>query len=210
MAKFKTHISFGIIEAFLVTAAFYCCTKLVHPVQAVVIFCLTLIGSAVPDVDSDTARPTQILFGILGIACPVLLLHALQPGLMLKTEEIFCILLAAFLFFQYLLAWFFFRFTVHRGIFHSIPAALIAGECAILLFYNSIWYHRIFFGAAVFLGYMLHLVLDEIYAVDLFGMRLKKSTGSALSFRGESTISTFCAWALVVFLGTLCKFSLYI
>ena len=208
MAKFKVHISYGILCAFLLTSGIYCCTRLIRPVQALVIFCLTLMGSAIPDVDSDHARPTQILFGILGIACPVLFCPLLLPLDRLKMEELFCLMLGAFLFFQYVLAWIFFRFTKHRGIYHSIPAAIFAGECMILLFQNSLWYHRLFFGAAMTAGYLLHLLLDEIYAVDLFGMRLKRSAGTALCFGSESIPATILIWLSTGILGCLCWRSL--
>ncbi len=35
-------------------------------------------------------------------------------------------------------------------------------------------------GLFVFIGFLIHLILDEIYAVDFSGARLKRSFGSAL------------------------------
>ena len=204
MANFKTHISFGILTAFLLTAGIACCTRLLRPIQILVFFCMVLIGSAIPDVDSDNARPSQILFGILGIACPILFCPLLFPLEKLKMEELFCLMLVSFLFFQYFLAWLFFRFTRHRGIYHSIPAAILAGECVILLFQSSLWYHRLFYGGAIFAGYLLHLILDEIYAVDLFGMRLKKSAGTAVSLGHKSIVLTVLIWITVGMLTWIC------
>jgi hypothetical protein len=37
-------------------------------------------------------------------------------------------------------------------------------------------------GTFVFLGFLTHLTLDELYSVDLRGVRVKRSFGSALSF----------------------------
>ena len=37
-------------------------------------------------------------------------------------------------------------------------------------------------GGFMFMGYMVHLVLDEIYSVDVLGTRIKRSFGTALKF----------------------------
>lgn len=57
-------------------------------------------------------------------------------------------------------------------------------------------------GLFVFLGYIIHLTLDEIYSVDFTGARIKKSFGSALKlFERRSPGSSFLmAGALVAIL----------
>src|SRR5439155_501532 len=89
--------------------------------------------------------------------------------------------------------------TVHRGMFHSIPAVLIAG-LLIYLFYPS---HddnlRLYLGGAVMLGFLSHLVLDELCSVDFMGMRLRlnKFAGSALKFGSPSWSATVTCYLIL-------------
>ncbi|OQW94553.1 MAG: hypothetical protein BWK79_05500, partial [Beggiatoa sp. IS2] len=57
-----------------------------------------------------------------------------------------------------------------------------------------------FSGSFMTAGYLIHLVLDELYSVDLVNKRLKKSWGSALklaSFRYKLSTLSFIAIMLV-------------
>ncbi|MCE9545262.1 MAG: hypothetical protein K8T25_07065 [Planctomycetia bacterium] len=61
---------------------------------------------------------------------------------------------------------------------------------------------RYFKAGAVVLGFMSHLVLDEIWSIDLRrGLpRLKKSSGTAMKFWGESGWANFVTYGLVLLL----------
>ena len=63
--------------------------------------------------------------------------------------------------------------------FHSLPAALIAGELAFLLASGDDVRLRIYKAGAVVLGYVSHLVLDELYSLEWYRgrLRLKRSFG---------------------------------
>jgi hypothetical protein len=97
------------------------------------------------------------------------------------------------------------RFTVHRGMFHSLPACLIAGELAFLISgHENVW-QRYFNGGAVMLGFMSHLVLDEIWSMDFSGgrIRFKSSFGTAMKFWGESmgsNVLTYVGLAMLSFM----------
>jgi hypothetical protein len=83
--------------------------------------------------------------------------------------------------------------------FHSLPAAVIAGELAFLLASGPLEL-RIYKAGAVVLGYVTHLVLDELYAVDLRRLRVKKSFGTALkmfSHKWWANGSTYIKLALL-------------
>ena len=61
-------------------------------------------------------------------------------------------------------------FTVHRGIFHSIVAALFFGFAATTLSYTVFDFSQLrswTVGVFLTLGYVLHLVLDELYSIDI-------------------------------------------
>jgi membrane-bound metal-dependent hydrolase YbcI (DUF457 family) len=67
-------------------------------------------------------------------------------------------------FIRYFVANVFRRLSVHRGMYHSVPATLIAG-LAVYLGYPEPGV-RIILAVGVMLGFLSHLVLDEVYSVD--------------------------------------------
>ena len=107
-----------------------------------------------------------------------------------------------YLFIRFGLAKILTRFTVHRGMFHSLPACLIAGELAFLISGHENPWQRYFNGGAVMLGFMSHLVLDEIWSLDFRGgrLRFKSSFGTAMKFWGDSMGPNCITYAGVVLL----------
>ena len=202
MATFKKHISFGIIWAVLISAAAVL-SGMLDILQAVIVFTLAVIGAGLPDIDSDTSRPVQILFGVIGVVCPVVM-YKLFLGENATMEAVFISILFLYLFIQHVLSKIFLKYTHHRGIYHSIPAAVISGELIFLIFASSALTPRLFFAAAVAGGYLSHLVLDEIYSVDLGGLKIKSSFGSAVALTAPSKIVTMLAYLLLMILGVLC------
>jgi membrane-bound metal-dependent hydrolase YbcI (DUF457 family) len=96
-------------------------------------------------------------------------------------------------------AWLFRRLTVHRGMFHSLPAALIAAELVFLADNGPDTPGRMTLAVGVFLGFLSHLVLDELYSVDTRGLkvRLNKAAGSALKLASRSASATLVTWSLL-------------
>ena len=58
------------------------------------------------------------------------------------------------------------RYTVHRGMWHSIPACLACGLLAFLIVAGQDLAIRLFKAGAVSLGFLSHLVLDEIWSLQ--------------------------------------------
>src|SRR5690606_24591955 len=89
------------------------------------------------------------------------------------------------------------RFTVHRGMFHSIPAGLVFAGLAFLLCGCLDLHLRYYKSGAVFLGFMSHLLLDEIYSVEWQGgrWRLKSSAGTAIKLWGPEAWANFSCYA---------------
>lgn len=97
------------------------------------------------------------------------------------------VILAIVIFFilNYMLPIIFSKFSTHRGIIHSVPFAFVIGFfISILLhkFFNAKDYLSILAGVFFVLGFITHLLLDELYSVDLSGAKLKNSFGSAFKF----------------------------
>ncbi|HZU35921.1 MAG TPA: metal-dependent hydrolase, partial [Gemmataceae bacterium] len=126
---------------------------------------------------SDSGRPVKELFGVTATIVPFLLLHRLiRAGL--PTENIILIGIGLYLGIRFGAAWLFKHLTVHRGMFHSIPAAAIAAELAFLADNGAPDMARWAVAGGVFLGYVSHLVLDEVYSIDARGLKIRKSAGS--------------------------------
>jgi len=69
------------------------------------------------------------------------------------------------------------KYTVHRGMWHSIPAAINVGLICFLITTFQDFGPRIFKASAITIGFLSHLILDEIWSVKSF--RVKRSAGTA-------------------------------
>src|SRR3954453_13592834 len=87
---------------------------------------LTTLGGLLPDIDSDSGVPVRELFTLGAVITPFLLLARLAT-LGFSVEQILVILSAVYLLIRYVISNVFKKYTVHRGIYHSVPALLIAG-----------------------------------------------------------------------------------
>lgn len=158
---------------------------------------LCSISGIMPDLDSDHAVPARETLSFLAAVIPMLLFYRFHyEGL--ATEHI--LLFGAPL---YLLIRFGFgellKVSVHRGMFHSIPAAIIAGLLAYTICDTGVSLGRNFKGIGAVIGYLTHLILDEIWAVEVRGghVRLKKSFGTAMKLFGDVPSANSATWALL-------------
>jgi hypothetical protein len=160
---------------------------------------LTTLGGLLPDLDSDSGVPVRELFGVSAAVAPFLLFKRVWLWRQQSTEQTLVILAGVYIFIRYVLSHFFKRFTVHRGMFHSVPAMLIAGLATYLLYPTENPRLRFFLSGAVMIGFLSHLVLDEIYSVDLMGARLhlNKYAGSAVKFISKSWPATLTTYVLL-------------
>jgi membrane-bound metal-dependent hydrolase YbcI (DUF457 family) len=205
MANFKTHISWGVIIAialifFGLIGSFISGFELIA-----LIFLAVLVGSFLPDLDSDGGLPFQIVFGLAGLVLAgMCFYYFFQNG-----ERAWKILggfsVGVFILIRFILGYFFEKLTRHRGIFHSVPAGVLFGLLTIwiLQYFSLDFYQKLILGVAVFVGYLGHLILDEIYStVNLRGFSIlpKKSLGSALKFWSSSKSATLLVYFLIIFL----------
>ena len=181
MADSHTHM-IGAAAISGVTATHLMVAGVVNPQELMGYFVLGVIGGLLPDIDSDTSIPLRMAFSVLAVISGFLIV--LNFGSRYSLLELILLWGIAFVGLRYCVFNLFLRFTVHRGLIHSIPAGAAFGLAATLAV------HRLFDGAPlqawmcgvfVFMGFLVHLLLDEIYSVDLRGARLKRSFGSALN-----------------------------
>jgi membrane-bound metal-dependent hydrolase YbcI (DUF457 family) len=159
---------------------------------------LTSLGGLLPDLDSDSGVPVRELFGLAAALTPLLLVRRLEL-MGLPVERMLVVLAGIYLLIRYGASALFKRITVHRGMFHSIPAMLIAGLVVFLLYHDPRPEMRLFLAGGVMAGFLSHLVLDELCSVNLAGVapQLNKFAGSALKFWSASWPATLMTYALL-------------
>jgi hypothetical protein len=136
-----------------------------------------------PDLDSNSGKPVREMSAFLAAIVPMLMINRMQSLGAPHQVMVLCGVLG-YLFIRFVVAEIFSRYTVHRGMWHSIPAALSVGLLAYLICQCDEFGPRLFRASAVFLGFMSHLLLDEIWSVQFSRgkLRLKKSFGTAIKF----------------------------
>jgi membrane-bound metal-dependent hydrolase YbcI (DUF457 family) len=194
MADFKTHITTSCVlgGGYAALGAYYGL-----PVEAsLVAGGLCGVGGMLPDIDSDSGVPVRETMGFAAAVAPMMLVDRFQH-LGLNYEQMVLAGGASYLFVRFGIARLLMRYTVHRGMFHSIPALLIFTGLAFLICDYSNLHLRYFKAGGVFIGVTSHLLLDEIFAVEWIGgrWRFKKSFGTALKLWGDSLWSNFSAYS---------------
>lgn len=180
MASFATHL-YG-AAAVSSTAALGMFTQgLANASEAQAYFTAGVIGGVLPDIDSDSSTPVRAFFSLIGAAAAFAVCFALIEQIALF--ELALVWGLVFVAVRYGIFEIFTHFTVHRGVWHSWLAALFAALAAANLAYwaadRSPWESWVYAGF-VGLGYLTHLLLDEMASVDLLGHRIKRSFGTAL------------------------------
>lgn len=152
-----------------------------------------------PDLDSDYGTPLRETMAFTAATVPMLLLHRFQ-SLLLRPDEMALLGIAVYLFMRFGITNLIRRYTVHRGMFHSIPAGLIFAGIAFLICGGDDLTDRYFKSGAIFAGFMSHLILDEIYSVEWKSgaWHLKKSSGTAFKLWGEDSWANFSCYAKLV------------
>lgn len=198
MANFNMHIGTAALTSSLAATAFLSAGH-IAPITALWLMFLGTMGGLLPDIDSDNSTSMSTLFRLFGGMITFSLvghIYQLVSMLELIVYALFCYLTIRYNF-KALLE----KFTVHRGCCHSIAFVVLSGMCSVsfidLLGYSDTtsWLSGVFLAG----GGMVHLLLDEIYSVDLANRRIKMSFGSALKLcSNRNPLISFCQFALIV------------
>ena len=180
MANFTTHLVVGTVVAGTL-ATLTLAADVIAPENLVAVTLAGSLGGVLPDIDLKESRPSRALFAGLAIFFSFAVLFHFAPQL--SIAEMWLLWLGTLFFVRYGLHTIFHRFAVHRGIWHSLIAALTCALATVLVFYyvfgrpdGVAWLA----GGFLLVGYLVHLTLDEIYSVDVMGAHIKKSFGTAI------------------------------
>ena len=197
MADFRTHVTVSSLcgIAYGVAAV----NPLGHPVEtAVLAGTLTAVGGMLPDLDSDSGRPVREMSSLFAAVVPLLAYERLRQ-VFHSQEGVFAAIVLLYGLIRYVVTPVFKYFTVHRGMYHSVPAMLIFGLIVYLEYHSPDRSTRLLLALGVMIGFFSHLLLDEIWSVGFDGVRikLKSSAGSAVKFFSPAV------WPNVVCYGVL-------
>lgn len=203
MADFNTHVfTAAAVASFGATV----CTKLLDlPISmALLLTAGGTIGGVLPDIDLKHSVPSKILFSVFGAIAAIAWVFARLDDF--SVLELWVFAIGIYLLVRYPLWAIFHQFTVHRGALHSIIAALmfgilsaVTGEHVMQLPPAISW----LLSAFVFVGVLIHLLLDEIFSVDFIGARIKRSFGSALKLLDTQRLAASC---LILFISLVAWF----
>ena len=205
MANFPTHIAVGtIVSGALATVTV--AADMVAPENVVAVTLAGVLGSVLPDIDLKESRPARAMFSGLAIFFSFAVLFGLERKY--SIAEMLVLWLGTLLFVQFVAKEVFFRFSYHRGIWHSVLALVFCSFVTAVIFSNLLgrdqgvaWLAAGFTG----IGFLTHLILDEIYSVDVMDTRLKASFGTALKlfdYKHLGHSSAMAAATVAVFLVT--------
>jgi hypothetical protein len=180
MANFTTHIAVGTVVAGTL-ATLTLAADVIANENLIPITMAGVLGSVLPDIDLKESRPSRAMFAGLAIFFSFAVLFSTADRF--SVVELWILWLGTLVVVRYGLHTVFHNLTVHRGTWHSIMAGLFSAAATAVVFGHVLDRHAgVAWLAAGFMliGFLVHLTLDEIYAVDVSDRRVKASFGTAL------------------------------
>ena len=200
MAAFHQHVSVSTTLGIgYGAAAWYWCGF--TPIQGALAGAFTAVAGMLPDLDSDSGRPVKEIFGLLAAIAPLMLVGRVLAWMKLPPdrETVMLTLMVLYLAFRYGASGIVKAVSVHRGMFHSIPAMVIAGELAFIVYPSDVPAVKLLMGLGTILGFLSHLLMDELWSVKVKGLSvgLKSSSGTAFKMSGDDLGANVVTYALL-------------
>ena len=182
MANFNTHLNVAFMASGVASLTVYK-AGLIDDSGFLMCVMLGTVGGLLPDLDSDNSTPIKLGCKLISFVFAfALVMHGRSE---LSLLSLMVLWLAGYAFMRYVVFYIFTNLTVHRGVIHSVPYMMILGLGLTCLSYyvlqaslSASW----FYGLFLFTGAMVHLLLDELYSVNLSNMKMKRSSGTAMKF----------------------------
>jgi len=203
MADFRTHVAFsGLLGCGYATASYFVLD--LSPVSCCLAGGLCGLAGMLPDLDSNNSVPLREILAFSASVVPLLMIERFEM-IGLSREAMVLAGAAVYLAIRFGFGNLLKKCTIHRGMFHSLPAALIAGLAAFLICDGFDPHLRVLKAGAIFVGFISHLCLDECYSIERVQgkWRLKKSFGTALKLSGGSVGGTSAAYGMLLLLTLL-------
>lgn len=190
MAGFRAHLTVAAVLGG-VTGTALLMGGIATPRDLLVGFVATIVGGMLPDLDSGSSTPLNAAFAVMAVLLSFLVVFTQVNHYALA--ELLLLWLAVYFFLRMVVFRLFVAFTVHRGIIHSLPAgvlfaSLTAMGLSLLAGFGprGAWLA----GGFLLLGFLSHLLLDEVYSLNLFGLRAPHGVGSAFKLFSRNLLVT--------------------
>lgn len=180
MADFKTHVTVAaVLSTSLSVASFY--LEFANAYEAALYALVGTLGGMLPDIDADESIAIRLVFRLFGVLVAGISIWVWFDDM--SYWHLGSLGLASYCAVRFPIQWVFEKLTDHRGVLHSLLANVLFTLVAVPIAYHVLglsaktaWGVGFF----IFFGATIHLMLDEIYSIDLTGMRIKRSFGTAL------------------------------
>ncbi len=200
MANFNTHLSIA-TGASIGAALIAVNVHLIASGDMAWLIFLGALGGLLPDIDASNSRPVKLLFNVLALMSVAGALQVFKNNY--EPYPLLLIVAGTFLFTRYVVFALFNRLTVHRGVFHSLLAAVFFALLMTCISYHFLHWGVLYAwlnGLFIALGFIVHLLLDEVYSVDLSNARMKNSFGTALKLFSHSNMNASALLAILTIL----------
>jgi hypothetical protein len=189
MANFNTHLSIA-ITASIGAALVAVNVHLIAAADMPWLIFLGTLGGLLPDIDASNSRPVKLLFNVLALMGVAGALQVFKNDY--EPYPLLLIVAGTYLFIRYIVFALFNGLTVHRGVFHSVLAAVFFALLMTCISYHFLHWsvlHAWLNGLFIAVGFIVHLLLDELFSVDLSNARMKNSFGTALKLFSHSNMT---------------------
>jgi hypothetical protein len=202
MAEQQTHFSVSLVLG-LVYALMGLLVFDVDPELVVLASVIISVTGILPDVDSGKGPPAREFGSLLAAVSPLLLFDFFPELRVGGVARVVLVVVCCYLLTRIIITRALQKFTHHRGIIHSIPAAMITAELTYLLFWDVFWYDRLYLACSALIGYLSHLVLDAYTNLDFVGKTMGNASrkAPALKWRGDTMGSTLVLYGCMFFFG---------
>jgi len=203
MANFNTHL-FTATAASIGAALVAENIHLITPAHIPWLVFLGTLGGLLPDIDANNSKPVKLLFNVLALTGVAAVLYTVKNSYA-PHHQLLLIAAGTYLIIRYGMFALFNKLTDHRGVFHSVLAAVFFSLLMTCIsFYFLHWSALLAWlnGIFIALGLVVHLLLDELYSTDLSNLRMKKSFGTALKLFSYNNMTA-------TVLMTICTLMLY-
>ena len=202
MALFRTHVTVGAVATSGFIAWAYSQELLTDVGLLALALMVGIVGSFLPDVDSDSGLSFQIVFGTVTAACGgavlAFLLTSLEPY---SWKALIGIPLGVLVFVWFVIGGIVKKLTHHRGMWHSLPTALLATLVTYIMASARLdTTTSTVLAGAMLAGFLSHLFADEwCSVVNLDGTPFtpKHSLGTAVKLFGDSLTVNVLLYALL-------------
>ncbi|MBI2825714.1 MAG: metal-dependent hydrolase [Planctomycetia bacterium] len=197
MAGFKTHVTVSSALGVVYGGAALTLYDVPLP-TCVMAGGLCGVSGMFPDLDSGPGIPLRESVAFAAAVVPMLLIDRFKR-MGMSHESMVLAGGTIYLAIRFGLAWALKHYTVHRGMFHSLPTAVIFSQLAFLLCSSGGLSIRFFEAGAVLIGFLSHLILDEIWSIEWKGVLpgLKSSAGTAFKMWGPSGWSNVLTYLIL-------------